>query len=426
MSALNPMDPEVMKCPFDWYAELHADPAGARDYGPLGWVVTGHPDVETAAKNPAVFSSSFYGPAGPQLTGVSPEPYSPEVQELRDQLYPLDNALFSVDPPTHTRQKAIANKSLNIPRIRALEDTIRAEANALVDSFIDAGRCEFNAGFATPFPLILIATTLGVDRERIDDFKRWSDDIADGYLGVIDNPRRAQVLKSVKEYQDYLLEKIEERRAHPTGDLLSAMVNEKIDDEDIAAAGGELTGPRELSTGEVLAAVSQLLAAGNHTTTNALINTMVLLIENPDAMAELRANPSLIPQTMDESLRLEAPLRTTYRVTTQEATVGGTTIPPGCLVPMMWGGAGHDPEVFPEPTQFDIHRPNAKKHLSFGHGPHFCPGSHLARAEFRVAFEVLLDRLDNIRFADGVAPARAAMFPFTAYEGLNIEFDKIG
>lgn len=426
MTDLHPMDPEVMKCPFDWYADLHADPAGARDEGPLGWVVAGHADVTRVALDTTGFSSSFYGPDGPQLIGVSPEPPTPEVLALREGLYPLENALFSVDPPTHSRQKAIATKSMNIPRIRALEPTMYAEVHALIDDFIDAGRCEFNAAFATPLPLIMIATTLGVDRDRLEDFKRWSDDIADGYLGVIDNPRRLEVLTSVREYQDYMLAKIEARRAQPTADLLSAMVNETITTEDEKAIGMKLSGPRQLSTGEVLAAVSQLLAAGNHTTTNALMNTLVLLIENPDAMAALRADPSLIPQALDESLRRDAPLRATYRVCTKDADISGATIPAGSLVPMMWGGAGHDPAVFPEPTKFDIHRPNVKKHLSFGQGPHFCVGSHLARAQTRIAFEVLLERLDNLRFADGVAPTRAAQFPFTAYEGLQIEFDKIG
>jgi cytochrome P450 len=141
-------------------------------------------------------------------------------------------------------------------------------------------------------------------------------------------------------------------------------------------------------------------------------------------MADLRANPDLIPQAIDESLRKDSPLRATYRVCTADAEVGGTKIPAGSLVPMMWGGAGHDPDVFTDPQKFDLHRPNSKKHLAWGNGPHVCVGMPLARAVSRISFEVLLERLDNIRFADGVQPTRAAQFPFSAYEGVQIEFDK--
>ena len=268
----------------------------------------------------------------------------------------------------------------------------------------------------------MIATMLGMDGDRLL-FKKWSDHIADGYLAPMNNDQRMEVLRSAKDFMEDLLPRIADRRANPTDDLLSALVNSTIDEED-EAKFGEMAGPRHLTDGELLCAVSQLLPAGNHTTTNLIANLLIDLIEHPEAMAELRANPELIPAAIDESLRKDSPLRATYRVCTADAEVGGTKIPAGSLVPMMWGGAGHDPDIFPEPQKFDIHRPNVKKHLAWGHGPHVCVGMPLARAVSRISFEVLLERMDNIRFADGVKPTRAAQFPFSAYESLEIEFDK--
>jgi cytochrome P450 len=233
------------------------------------------------------------------------------------------------------------------------------------------------------------------------------------------------VLRSAKEFMEDLLPRIEDRRAHPTDDLLSALVNSTIDEED-EAKFGEMSGPRHLTDAELLCAVSQLLPAGNHTTTNLIANLLIELIQAPEVMAEVRANPDLIPAAIDESLRKDSPLRATYRVCTKDAEVSGTKIPAGSLVPMMWGGAGHDPDVFADPQKFDIHRENVKKHIAFGHGPHVCVGMPLARAVSRIAFEVLFERLDNIRFADGFTPTRAAQFPFSAYEGLEIAFDRIG
>jgi cytochrome P450 len=419
---LTPLNPEVQRCPYDWYDAMHSSGEGAFDAGPLGYVVAGHAEISKITFDTTGFSSEFYGPDGPQLAGVSPEPWSTEVQEFWATIPKLKNALFSCDPPTQTRQKAIANKSMNITRVRKLEPTIRAEANALIDAVIDSGRADFFAAYATPLPVIMIATMLGMDGDR-HLFKKWSDDIADGYLAPMDNVRRMEVLRSSKAFIEDLLPRIEERRANPTDDLLSALVNSTIDEED-EAKFGEMAGPRHLTDGELLCAVSQLLPAGNHTTTNLLANLLIELIEAPEVMAELRANPELIPVAIDESLRKDSPLRATYRVCTRDAEVSGTKIPAGSLVPMMWGGAGHDPDVFPEPQRFDIHRPNVKKHIAFGHGPHVCVGMPLARAVSRISFEVLLERIDNIRFADGVAPTRAAQFPFSAYEGLEIEFDK--
>jgi cytochrome P450 len=419
---LTPLNPEVQRCPYDWYEAMHSSGEGAFDAGPLGYVIAGHAEISAVTFDTAGFSSEFYGPQGPQLAGVSPEPWSPEVQEFWDTLPKLKNALFSCDPPTQTRQKAIAVKSMNIARVRKLEPTIRAEANALIDEVIDKGSCNFFDAYATPLPVIMIATMLGMDGDR-DVFKRWSDDIADGYLAPMDNPRRLEVLHSAKAFLEDLLPRIEARRANPTDDLLSALVNSTIDEED-EEKFGEMSGPRHLTDAELLCAVSQLLPAGNHTTTNLIANAMIELIENPDVMAELRANPELIPNMLDESMRKDAPLRATYRVCTQDAEVSGTKIPAGSLVPMMWGGAGHDPELFPEPRKFDIHRANGKKHLSFGYGPHVCVGMPLARAVSRISFEVLLERVDNIRYADGFSPRRAAQFPFSAYEGLEIAFDQ--
>ena len=419
---LTPLNPEVQRCPYDWYEAMHSSGEGAFDAGPLGYVVAGHAEISAITFDTTGFSSEFYGPEGPQLAGVSPEPWSPEVQEFWATIPKLKNALFSCDPPTQTRQKAIANKSMNIARVRKMEPSIRAEANALVDAFIDAGRCNFFEAYAEPLPVIMIAQMLGMDGDRVL-FKKWSDDIADGYLAPMDNVRRLEVLHSAKAFIEDLLPRIEARRANPTDDLLSALVNSTIDEED-EEKFGKMSGPRHLTDAELLCAVSQLLPAGNHTTTNLIANALVELIEHPDVMAELRANPELIPNMLDESMRKDAPLRATYRVCTKDAEVSGTKIPAGSLVPMMWGGAGHDPELFSEPQKFDIHRPNVKKHLSFGYGPHVCVGMPLARAVSRIAFEVLLERTENIRYASGFTPTRAAQFPFSAYEGLKIEFDK--
>lgn len=169
---------------------------------------------------------------------------------------------------------------------------------------------------------------------------------------------------------------------------------------------------------------SQLLAAGNHTTTSLLANLMVTLIERPDVQEELRAKPELIPAAIDESLRLDTPLRCTYRISTADTQVGNTTIPAGQQVAVSYGAGNHDASTFPEPKTFDLHRPNVKKHLGFGGGPHFCVGSQLARTEARMAFETILQRMGDLQFGD--TPGEPMINWSTAgWHSLPITFTKI-
>lgn len=364
-----PLDPDVMQCPFGYYAERHADGDAAFDEGPVGWVVPGYSELVEMTRNTAGFSSTFHGPEGPRMLGISPAPPSADVEALAAQMHPMANALFMADPPTHTRQRVLATKALNAARIRALEPRIQ------------------------------------------------------GLVEALDNEGRLRVAQSVIEFQNYLLRLIAERREIPTEDLLGAIVAAELDLEDLQQDDGEqLKGPRRLTDPEIISIICQLLTAGNHTTTDLIANAMVLLLEHPEAMAAVRADHTLIPNMIEEALRLDAPVRCTYRRTPQPATLAGQQVPANTMLAANWGGANHDPDVFPEPQHFDVRRPNAKRHLSFGHGPHFCVGSGLARTEARIAFETLLTRLDDIQLADGAQLERHPQFAFASYTSIPLHF----
>lgn len=415
-------DPAVLECPFHYYAERHAEGRAASDEGPVGWVVSGYDDLVEVSKDWAHYSNQFHGPEGMKLMGVSPEPYSPEVQALVDTMRPMANVLFLSDPPTHTRTRVLATKALNAGRIRAMEPTIHAIVDRLIDAFVGAGRCDLIHQFATPLPANLMGEVLGIDAADMKDFKRWSDHTALGLVAALDNVQRAEVAKSVIEFQDYLLERIRQRRAHPTDDLLSAIVNAELDLDEVQHDGIELKGPRALTDGEIISMVAQLLSGGNHTTTDLVGASMLRLIRHPDVMAEVRADPELVVNLLEETLRIESPVQCTYRLARQPIRLRDTEIPAGSMVSVNWGGSGHDPAVFADPQRFDLHRPNLKKHLSFGHGPHFCVGAMLARSEARIAVTSLLDRLDDIRLAPGAEIRHEPTFAFNTLLALPIEF----
>lgn len=419
-------DPEVLACPYDYYAELHEHGAAARDEGPIGWAIAGHAEVSDLSRDTRRFSAELFGAEGTKLLGTSPEPPpSPEVMALVAKMRPMANALVIGDPPAHGRQKAIANKFLNGAHVKAMEPLIREIVDRTIDSWIDDGHCEFVAQFAIPVPLKLIAHALGVDPSDLARFKVWTDHLEMGYMEPLNNEQRLAVATSVLEFQDYIVEQIADRTADPKDDLISALVNARLAGDEAELEGHQPAGADRLSEAEILTMTSQLLAAGNVTTTSLMANMMVSLIENPEAMADVRADPKLIDAAIDESLRRDAPARCGYRVTKQDVELDNVTVPAGSQVFFSFGAAGHDPELYPEPTKFDVHRANLKRHLSFGHGSHYCVGSHLARAEARISFEQLLSRISDFQIPEEKPPDSIICLALHGYRRVDLTFTKV-
>jgi cytochrome P450 len=411
-------DPEVARCPYPFYERL-LDQEGIPQDPNVGWMVGKFADVARVTTEQANFSNRYFDDQGPRHMGVSTEPLSAEVEELLARYHKMDYALAFADPPDHRRHRSIALKSLNPRRVRKLRSYMREVAEELVDGFARDGHCELHSQFSINLPLIVIADTLGVDRKDLREFKYWSDCMIAGNLDVLDNTRRAEVAHAVIDFQHYFLPRIAERRGSPRDDLLSDLVNDEADD---VAADGD----RHLKDSELLAIVSQLLLAGNETTTNLIGNGLLLLTEHPEAMAEVRSDYGLIPNFLEETLRYDGPVHCVFRKAKRDTEMNGSVIPAGSTVLPVLGAASQDPEVFPEPRRFDIHRPNAKKHMTFGHGPHFCVGAEMARVEGQVAFETLFDRLGDIRLAPDASLEHHGSFSTRGYKEIRIEFEPRG
>jgi len=415
------MDPEVMECPFGYYAELHADENPARDEGPAGWIVSGHSDLVALSDEP-VLSNQFHGPDGMKLMGISPEPFSPEVQELNDSMQQMANVMLFADPPTHTRTKALCAKALTPARVREMGPMIQQIADTLIESFAGEGTCDVVSQFAAPLAAQVMGHLLGIDTAYMGDFKRWVDHIAAGVGDVLDNEQRLVVGRSIKEVQEYLLARIEQGRTTRTDDLIDAIMHAELTLEDVDADGAVITGPRRLDESEILAMVVQLIGGGVHTSTQLITLTLNRLIQHSEAMAAVRADPKLVTNAVEETLRLESPAQFGRRIVTAPVQVDDIEIPAGATMGLCWGAAGHDPAVFPDPERFDIHRENVRKHMGFGHGRHFCPGTHVARAEAAIAVTSLLKRLADIQVVDGTVLTPLPSFTFAGLVSLPITF----
>ena len=187
----------------------------------------------------------------------------------------------------------------------------------------------------------------------------------------------------------------------------------------------EVDGEPPLTTEELLPIIDQILLAGHETTTNLIGNAMLVLLGDDALMTRLRENPDDIPATIEEALRWDPPIQCTYRRATQDDAIEGVAINAGEMVIPMWAGANWDPQVFPNPEQFDIDRPSTKPHMGFGFGPHFCTGAELARIEARVAFEELLGRLNEITLDEAASDlTRLPSFASHGYQKIGLRFSK--
>ncbi len=364
----NPLLPEVK-------ANLYAHYAHLREHAPVYWVeslqawaVSRYVDVVYVLKNPQLFSSSAFFD---QLLGeFNPVPEIP--------------SMITSDPPAHTRLRKLANKGFMPSMIRNLTSRVSAIATELIERIRVQREFDFTRDFSAVFPVLVIAEMLGVERERRADFKRWADDIISAANRATASAEdRQRIRQSVNEVRMYFEETIAHRRQEPGDDIISAFVRAEEENQALTAL-------------EVLSLSILLLLGGSETTTNLLGSTIVTFLEQPDDLAKVRRDPSLIPQLIEESLRYHSPVQALFRQTTQPVEIAGTTIPANAAVMPLLASANRDARKFPDPGRFDLTR-NTDGHVAFGHGVHFCLGAPLARLEAKVALETLLQQLPSIR-----------------------------
>jgi cytochrome P450 len=346
------------------------------------WVVTRCDDVLAILRDPGRFSSAN------AITNV-PAPPPQEVLQVLATGVPYEPNSVDLDPPRHASFRALINHAFLPRRITAIEPQVRALAERLVDTFAADGQTDLVARLAHPLPTLVIGDLLGVPHADMPAFTRWSGEwlVLLGQLG--DVGRLVAAAGEVVDFQRYVAGMIADRRANPGSDDLVA---------DIVASTGDV--PQPPSDHALVSLVMTVLFAGHETTTSLITNTVKLLLHHPDQLAEVRADRSLLSAAITETLRFDPPVPGMYRTTTAEVSVGGVTLPAGEHLHISFAAANRDPAHFAEPDRFDLHRPDKGGHLSFGHGIHACIGATLGQLEARVAIEVLLDRLPNLRLAD--------------------------
>jgi cytochrome P450 len=373
---------QLQSDPYPFFASLRGAPR-ALPFGPLqAWLLTRYEDVLAAFKDPETFSSLAFRDTRPELAlpGVPAE----KLAEMRAVMLPDVPTVLNTDPPEHGRYRGLLNRGFTPREIGRIEPRIREITAELVDAILARGRTtDLVRELTVPLPVTVIAELLGVDRARHADFKRWSDAFVSA--GTPRGLSLDTTLPAMREFNEYFSAEIERRRASPGDDLISLLVQAE-------------TSEGRLSPLELLAFTRLLLVAGNETTTNLIGNAVIALLDHPEQLERLRAEPARIPDAVEEALRYDAPVQGLPRLVREDVELGGVKLPAGARAFLMIGAANRDPERWPEPDRFDVAR-DTTGHLGFGFGIHFCLGSHLARLESRCALEAIVQRLGDLELA---------------------------
>jgi len=369
----NPFLPEVRENPYPYYTYLRQhDPV--HQVKNMGyWVITRYDDVFSALRSPQVFSSSIFMMA---LMGE----LSPFLADV-----PL---MIGSDPPNHTRLRKLVNRAFTPRRIASLEVHLREMVHSLLDQAVAEGEFDLTRDLAIPVPVMAIAELLGVPPERYRDFRHWTACVIQGTNGgnAMSPEMRAEIRQSTDALHAYFQAAIAGYRQQPGDNLISDLVRAEEENQVLTAD-------------EVLNMALLVMFGGSETTTNLIGNMTLALLDNPEQLAAVRANPALIPQVVEEAVRYDAPVQGLFRQTTQDVELSDTKIPAGSVVQVMFGSASRDERKFADPDRFDVLR-NSDGHVSFGFGIHFCLGAQLARLEAKVALEGLLQRFSRISHTD--------------------------
>lgn len=389
-------DAEIVQDPAPYFAELRAKGPVLREPHHGAVVVTGYDEVLDALSRPSDQFSNCVSVAGP----IPPLPFQAEGDDIRAQVeahraeLPWSGHLVSFDGAKHAEHRILVTRLITPKRLKQNEAYLIGLTDRLIDAFIANGRCEIVAEYAHAVSTLVIADLLGIPEADRDELLVLLGAPPTQIDGDPDDKIGSDPLTHL---HDRFMRYLSARQAEPQGDAMSELANAKFSDGSTPDV-------------EVLARLASFLfGAGQDTSARLIASAVRILAEDPALQQRLRAERHKIPDFLEETLRVETPVKVNFRLAQTRTAVGEADVPAGAIVMNSLMAANRDPAHFERPDTFDIDRPGLREHLAFSRGLHACPGAPLARLEARVAIERLLDRLADIRISEaehGPADAR--------------------
>lgn len=369
----------VLESPYDFYRSLRQHEPVYQIPGTNWYTISCHQDITDITLNTDDFSSNLTSII---MSGPNGEPTELERPQL--DVGPCD-VLAIADPPIHKPQRRLGQKALSMRFVQSLEPTIRTQANQILDRFIESGECDWVQEFAKEIPMTISLSLAGFPVDDWLQVKQWSDKAIELLSGINTADTFEDNVVSAGAMYDYTEKHYYKVKDNPGDNFTSALIE----------ATKEKVEP--LSEREAISMIFQMLIAGSDSTANTIGNTVKVLAENIEIQRQLRQDPNLINNFIEEVLRLETPFMGHFRQTKKDVTIAGKPIPKGARIMLMWASANRDETVFENPDSIDLNR-NMKqaKHYAFGYGIHQCLGAHLARTEIRITLEELLKRTEYI------------------------------
>ena len=391
---------EAAECPYPYYDTWREQaPVHALADRPNIYVVSRYADVKYVVSRPEAFSSvgsrsglNGFGNVGEPTMG--------------------GRVMIESDPPHHKAKRDLAFKPLKPGRLKAYEPRIRGFVDQLIDAFAERGVADLIADFGDKLPILVISDVLGLPESDHDWIRAWGRAETSGLTWMPTDFQERQKVTAAK-MGDYLTDKLLARVDDPRDDVLSDMVHAQIRRDG------------EFDLDDVRGQAGAVMAGGVLTTAHSIGSTMMLLLAHPEELARVKADYGRLETTINEAIRVESPIQWVPRVAAEDHEVGGTLIPKGSYVLIMWGSANRDPAFWDDPETFDPDRDKLKNHLAFGYGIHFCLGAPLARLESRLAVEQLLSRLPDIRLAADNDFKHIRSPSFRGLRRLNVEFTPV-
>jgi cholest-4-en-3-one 26-monooxygenase len=358
----------------DAYAWMRAHQPVFRDRNGLAAATT-YQAVLDAERNPELFSST--GGIRPDQPGM---PY-----------------MIDMDDPAHILRRKLVNAGFTRKRVMDKVPSIERLCDTLIDAVCERGEADFVRDIAAPLPMAVIGDMLGVLPEERDKLLEWSDDLVCGLSSSADEQTIQKLMDTFAAYTAFTMSVIADRRANPTDDLFSVLVNSEVDGQ-------------KMSDDEIVFETLLILIGGDETTRHTLSGGTEQLLRHPDQWQQLVTQADLLPGAIEETLRWTSPVKNMCRTLTADTELHGTALQAGEKIMLMFESANFDESVFGDPQNFRIDR-NPNSHLAFGFGTHFCLGNQLARLELKIMMTKVLTRLPDLRLADdGMLPLRPASF----------------